>query len=179
MKHLLFSWLLLCIAAAAGAQIQSVTLKASGLTCSMCSKAIYQSLTRLPAVSTVKADIDHSSYAILFKPGATIVLDDLKNAVKDAGFSVAEMDVKALFNNVEISDDTHVALGNTQLHFVHVPAQKLNGEVALRLLDKEYLPEKERRKFAAQTKMACFETGKMNSKSNVAERIYHVTLQQS
>lgn len=178
MKHLLFSLLLLC-SIAGNAQIQSVTLKASGLTCSMCSRAIYQSLTKLPAVSAVKADIDNSSYVVQFKPGASIVLDDLKNAVKDAGFSVAAMEVKALFNNVEVFDDAHVALDNTQFHFVHVPARKLNGEVVLQVLDKDYLPEKERRKFAAQTKMACFETGKMNNKANMAERIYHVTLQQS
>ncbi|RFM27486.1 heavy-metal-associated domain-containing protein [Deminuibacter soli] len=178
MKYILFS-LMLFISVAAGAQIQSVTLKASGLTCSMCSRAIYKALTKIDAVSEVKADIETSSYDIHFKPGAAVVLDDLKNAVKDAGFSVAAMDVKALFNNTAVQNDAHITLNNTLFHFISVAPKTLNGEVVLHLLDKDYLPEKERRKYAAQTKQACYETGTMQSAANTPERVYHVTLQQS
>lgn len=159
----------------ANAQIQSVSLKASGLTCSMCSKAIYKSLGEIPAVSKVDVDIENSTYQVSFKPEAAIRLDDLKNAVKNAGFSVASMEVKAKFDNTSIYDDAHVELSNTQFHFVHVPKKTLNGEATLVLLDKDYLPEKERKKYAGYTQMDCFQTGKMNA----GTRIYHVTVPQS
>src|ERR1700754_2194819 len=87
-------------------QIQSVSLQASGLTCSMCSRAIYKSLKKLPSVANVKEDIAHSSYHIQFKNAQQASLADLKKAVLDAGFSIAWMEVKANFNNVEVANDS-------------------------------------------------------------------------
>lgn len=182
MKSLLTSIAITIITLGAGnaqAQIQSVSLTASGLTCSMCSKAIYKSLGEVSSVSKVDVDIENSSYQVSFKPGAAISLDDLKNAVKNAGFSVASMQVKARFSNAAIYDDAHVELGNTLFHFVHVPKETLNGEATLTLLDKDYLPEKERKKYAGYTRMDCFHTGKMEGKTTGNGRIYHVTVQQS
>ncbi len=163
----------------ARAQIQSVSLKASGLTCSMCSKAIYKSLGEVPSVSKVDVDIENSTYQVSFKQGSAISLDALKNAVKNAGFSVASMQVKAKFNHASIYDDAHVELDNTRFHFVHVPKETLDGEATLVLLDKDFLPEKERKKYAGYTRMECFHTGKMTGKPGDGERIYHVTVQQS
>jgi copper chaperone CopZ len=80
------------------AQIESVKIQASGLTCSMCSRAIYKSLLKVPSVAKVEEDIQHSTYTIQFKDHAKIVLDDLRKAVKDAGFSVAKLEVRTKQN---------------------------------------------------------------------------------
>lgn len=71
----------------------SVSIKAAGLTCSMCSKAIYKSLLKVPAVSKVDPDIKGSGYTVYFKENQPIKLDALKKAVEKAGFSVASMKV--------------------------------------------------------------------------------------
>src|SRR4051812_18333585 len=84
------------------AQITNISLTASGLTCSMCSKAIYKSLSKLPAVEKIDVDIDKSSYILSFKPRATIDIGDFKKAVQDAGFSVASLSIRANFNHDEI-----------------------------------------------------------------------------
>lgn len=169
MKYIFFSLFATLLALGGKAQIQSVNLEAGGLTCSMCSKAIYEALIKVAAVREVKADIAHSSYNIQFKPGAAIVPEDLKNAVKNAGFSVVSLQVKALLNNVDVHGDAQISVSNVQFQLVQAPQQKLNGEVLLRVIDKDYLPEKERRKFAAPTAGA----------PAADAHIYRVTLQQS
>jgi copper chaperone CopZ len=152
-------------------QIQSVTLQASGLTCSMCSRAIYQSLLKVPSVSKVQEDIEHSSYHIQFSNSGNVSFENLKKAVIDAGFSVAWMEVKANFNNMEIASDSSLRFNDFIFYFVDVPRQKSNGERKLLIIDKDYMLEKERKKYSRSfvSKPA---TGS-------GERIFHVTLPQS
>jgi copper chaperone CopZ len=161
----------LLIQSVASSQIQSVSLQASGLTCSMCSRAIYKSLKKLPSVAKVQEDIAHSSYHIQFKDAQAVSLADLKKAVLDAGFSVAWMEVKANFNNVEVANDSSLTLSDFTFFFVDIQKQKLNGEKKLLILDKDYLLEKDRKKYA----------GAFDSKTAAAdgEKIFHVTLPQS
>ena len=80
MKKFLFI-ILLAFSIPAIAQIKSASLTASGLTCSMCSKAIYKSLLQVPTVKVVRVDIKNSKYNIEFKEGTNVVLDDIKKAV--------------------------------------------------------------------------------------------------
>ena len=71
--------------------IKKVSLVASGLTCSMCSKAIFKALTKLDFVDEVKVDIELSKFVLTFKSGKTVVIDQIKSAVADAGFSVQSL----------------------------------------------------------------------------------------
>lgn len=162
------------------AQIKSATLTASGLTCSMCSKAIYKALLNVPFIKSVNADVERSSYALTFKEGEQVILDDVKKAVQGAGFSVASMQVTAAFDNMEVYNDAHIKLGGSTLHFLNVPKQVLNGDKTFTILDKNYLSSGERKKFRKFTKMECFETGMMGSccpgGKSAANRVYHVTM---
>jgi copper chaperone CopZ len=169
---------MMAITTTAMAQIKSATLTASGLTCSMCSKSIYKALLKVPTIKDVQVDIQKSSYDIQFKEGSKVVIDDIKKAVEDAGFSVASMQVKASFNNTEVYNDAHVVWGGNNFHFLGVHKQTLNGEKMLTIVDKNYLPAKDFKKYSKQTKMKCVETGMMGeccTKSGQSGRIYHVT----
>jgi copper chaperone CopZ len=73
------------------AEIKKVTLVASGLTCSMCSKAIFKALTKLNFVEEVKVDIEKSMYILAFKSGKKVEIDQIKSAVTDAGFGVQSL----------------------------------------------------------------------------------------
>lgn len=77
--------------AAQPAEIKKVTLVASGLTCSMCSKAIFKALSSLDFVADVKVDIEQSKYILTFKSGKTVAIDQIKSAVTDAGFGVQSL----------------------------------------------------------------------------------------
>lgn len=71
--------------------IKKVTLMASGLTCSMCSKAIFKALTKLDFVEEVKVDIEKSMYVLTFKAGKKVEIDQIKLAVTGAGFGVQSL----------------------------------------------------------------------------------------
>lgn len=70
---------------------KKVTLVASGLTCSMCSKAIFKSLTKLDFVEEVKVDIEKSKYILSFKSDSKVDIAQIKKAVTDAGFGVKSL----------------------------------------------------------------------------------------
>jgi len=88
------------------AQVKGVTIQASGLTCSMCSNAIFKALKTVDFVDQVDANIKTSSFEITVKPGTTIDFDKLKGKVEDAGFFVAGFTVNYNFDDVAIDEIT-------------------------------------------------------------------------
>lgn len=180
MKNLLLAIALIC-SANAFAQIQSVNLQASGLTCSMCSNSINKALKSLDYVNDVKANIKNSTFEISFKPNAKVDFDELKKKVEDAGFHVAKLNANVRFNNMQVEDDSHVKMDGMVFHFLNVKSQALNGETTIQVLDKGFVPAKEFKKNEAFTKMTCYKTGVAGtccSKEGIAagSRIYHVTI---
>lgn len=153
------------------AQVKDVTIQASGLTCSMCSNAIFKALKSLDFVENVDANIKTSSFVVAVKPGATIDFDRLKGKVEDAGFFVANFTVNYRFDQLAVSNDKHVQVGNNTFHFLNVKDAVLSGEKKIRLLDKGFVSAKEYKKNGSLTKMACYKTGEEGGK-----RIFHVTL---
>ncbi|MBY0478791.1 MAG: heavy-metal-associated domain-containing protein [Chitinophagaceae bacterium] len=168
-KYLLMSCLLLGLTASA--QFKSANLQASGLTCAMCSNAINKSLKTLSFVEKVEADIASSSFLIVFKEGAEINFDQLRKKVEDAGFSVAKLKVVTVFKNTTVENDKLVTIDGKQFYFLNVKNQVLNGEQTITIVDKNFIPVKEYKKFAASTKVESFKTGETKG-----TRIYHVTI---
>jgi copper chaperone CopZ len=165
----------------AGAQFKEATLVASGLTCAMCSNAIYKSLQKLSFAGKISSNIKESSFTISFKEDAVADFDAIKRAVESAGFSVANLKVKANFEDTRINNDTHLDMQGKTLHFLSVKSQTLKGEHIFKLVDKKFISDKEYKKYAASTEMECVKTGTMKScckkeSSEEGKRIYHVTI---
>lgn len=181
MKKILLFLAIIFVAIAGNAQFKSASLQAAGLTCAMCTKAINKALDRLPFISKVEPDIENSAFLITFKEGADIDFDAIKNAVEDAGFSVAKLKLTGTFNHVSVQNDTHVQLGGKTFHFLNVGNQQLNGQKSVQIVDRNFVTDKEFKKFSASSKMSCVQTGKAAgccTKEGVTQntRIYHVTL---
>lgn len=170
MKYIFFIVALL-FAVNTQAQVKSASLEASGLTCAMCSKAVYTALSKVPFVEKVDADIETSSYQISFKNGSKVDFDALSKAVVDAGFSVAKLKVTTQFKDAKVENDAHIVADNQSFHFMNVTPQTLNGTKTIRLVDKNFVLPKEYKKFGKLTTMKCYESGVMDGK-----RIYHATL---
>src|SRR4249919_2924987 len=90
--------------AIANAQVSTVSLQASGLTCSMCSNAINKSLKTLDFVLKVDADIKTYTFEISFKPGSVVDFDLLRKKVESAGFTVCAFVANIYFDNVRVSE---------------------------------------------------------------------------
>ena len=172
MKKFLIAVIMLFGLKAAQAQVSKATLTASGLTCSMCSKAIYTALLKVNTIESIKANIKESSYDIVFKKDAAVSFDELRSAVEGAGFSVAKLQAIVAFENTAVKNDAHVTVGGLNLHFLNVPDETLNGEKTLTIVDKNFIPEKEYKKYGQYTTMKCFTTGI----GDAGQRMYHVTI---
>lgn len=167
----LFLFFSLVISIAVNAQFKSASLQASGLTCAMCSNAINKSLSKLSFIEKVESDIATSSFAVKFKEGAEVDIDQMRKKVEDAGFSIANLKLVMNFNRLTIENDKPVTIGGKILHFVNTKNQVLNGEHAIFVVDKNFIPAKEYKKLSTLTKSPAFKTGVADGK-----RIYHVTI---
>lgn len=181
MKKYITILLILFVANATQAQIQKVTLQASGLTCSMCSKAIYKSLMSLNYVEKVDANISNSSFDIKIKPASIFELEDIKKKVEDAGFFVANLSASLHFDNEAVQNDGHTTINGTTFHFVNIKNQTLNGDKTIKVIDKGYVSDKTYKLNNKYTSKECYKTGLVAaccSKDGLKEgtRIYHVTL---
>jgi copper chaperone CopZ len=165
----------------AQAQVTKASLQASGLTCSMCSKAVYQALSAVPFVEKVQVDIKNQQYNLTFKPGTTVDFDALSKAVQDAGFSVAALRVTAHVDSLMAQKDTHVQIGSQYFHFLNASGQSLSGEATFNIVDKDFVTAKEFKKWSAASKMACVKTGRAANccaKDGLAANahVYHVII---
>lgn len=181
MKKILILVLLSVFVTGARAQFSKATLQATGLTCAMCSNAINKALQQVSFVESVQSDIKNSSFAIVFRKDAVVNIDALKEAVEDAGFSVGNLQLTGLFNDIKVSPDAHVSIGNSHFMFIGVKDQVLSGEKTITVVDKNFISEKLFKKYSTSTKMACVQTGKSGPccvKSGIAEgeRVYHITI---
>lgn len=162
-------------------QFSKASLLASGLTCSLCSKAVKEALEEVPYVQEVNVDLKSQEYNIEFKKEATINFDALKTAVEDAGFSVASLKVTGIFSGIQIQKDKHFQIDGKYFHFLNGNNQELNGERTITIVDKNFLPSKEFKKQSSSSKMECVQTGKAGScctKEGISAdaRIYHVII---
>jgi copper chaperone CopZ len=176
----LFLIFLTMVALSAQAQISKATLQASGLTCSMCSKAVKSALEKVSSVEKVMVDIKSQQYKISFKADQKVELDDVKKAVEDAGFSVAKLQVTANVETSKLEKDQHLQIGQSTFHFLNADNRVINGETIFTVVDKDFVPAKEFKKYSGLTRLQCVQTGKIESccKADGATqaRVYHVII---
>ena len=165
----------------ANAQIKKASLQASGLTCSMCSKAVLTALQKVAFVDKVQVDIKNQTYNISFKENETPDFDALVKAVEDAGFSVAVFKITAEVSHVKLEKDQHLQIGKQYFHFLNAKDQQLNGATTFTIVDKQFTSSKNYKKYSALSKKECVQTGKMAkccNKDEISEdtRIYHAVI---
>jgi copper chaperone CopZ len=172
---------LLNLGLCSSAQIKKASLQASGLTCAMCAKSVYTSLTSLSFVESVDTDLNASAFEIKFKDGQHIDPEAIRKKVEDAGFSVSKLHLEFDASNHKIEHDTHLKVGNSFYHFVNVKSKEYNGPITLHVIDKEYLSSKDHKKIAGGSNLDCYNPGNL-TKCVVPNHevhslnIYHVTI---
>jgi copper chaperone CopZ len=150
------------------AQITKATLYPSGLTCTMCTKAVYEALLKVKDVERVEINKQDDAYSIFFKQNSSASPDDIRAAIVKAGFSIAKMQVTVYCENIIADNTMPVNIGNEKFHFLNGVSQKLNGEVMLTLVDKDFMSAKELKKYAAYTSaIAALQKN---------QRVYHVVI---
>lgn len=163
------------------AQLRKIEFQASGLTCSMCSKAVSKAVSPLPFVKDIKTDLNKNLFVITTNDSVFANPDDVRKKVEEAGFSVAKLYMEMDFSNETIENGEHLEKNGYHFNFMNVPAKTLNGNVRLQVIDKGFVSAKEYKKFSGLTKMKCYKTGYAEDCCTAPvvagkTRIYHVTL---
>jgi copper chaperone CopZ len=159
--------ILLCwFALQASAQFTSASLEASGVTCSLCSKAIQKALEKIPFVQRVTVNVKTQVYHVNFKENSVVHFDDIQRAVEDAGFSVSSLKVTGNFDKLQLPKNENIRIGDQTFHFLNGNGQILNGEKTFTLVDKNFLTPKAFKKYS--------ESIRQNAGSNI--RVYHAII---
>jgi len=177
-NKIIYMLLALAINTSAFANFINAKVKVTGITCSMCSNSVNKALSSLTFVDKIEVDLEKAIFTISFKSNQSVNIDEIKNKIEGAGFSVGELIADFKFENVSVTNDFHYQYQNSTYHFVNVKNQKLNDIVAVRFVDKGLTSVKEYKKYTSLTSFKCIKTGKTEAccNSNTKQRIYHITI---
>lgn len=142
----IFLLLICCWTFSTNAQVQKVNLQASGLTCAMCSKAIYKAVSAISFVDTVLVNIEASTYDIRFDKEATPQFDRIAKAVVDAGFSVANLTVIVNFDKQAVDKNGLFTMDGINYKLMGTPPATLQGSKKMQLVGKQYMLPKDFKK---------------------------------
>ena len=123
------------------AQISKAEIRATGLTCSMCSNAINKQLKSLPEVANVETDLNTNTFTVTLKEGNTLSPKVFKDKVEKAGFFIGSLVVTT--NSETIKQAAYIVVNNISSN---------NTEVQIQVLDKGYVTEKEFKKLSKSFK---------------------------
>lgn len=123
------------------AQIVKAEIRATGLTCSMCSNAINKQLKSMPEVANVETDLNTNTFTVTLKEGNSLTPKVFKEKVEKAGFFIGSL---VLTTKPEtIKQEGYIVVNKVSTN---------NAEVQIQILDKGYVTEKEFKKLSKSLK---------------------------
>ena len=158
------------------AQDFHVNLKATGLTCAMCSYSTQRSLERLDFVESITPDLEETSFLIDFKKDKFIDFDLIQEKVEDAGFFVGEIEV-IFSDEITAENDKHSIHNGNLFHFFSDNDSKSK---TFKLVDRNFIPRSKFDIISEKTDHACYMTGKKTSscctkhESTKSNKIFHL-----
>ena len=167
MKKILIISLLLFASVIVNAQIIRAELTATGLTCSMCSKATFKQLSSISEVEKVEPDLNNTAFILYFKKGSSVNVSSLKEKVEEAGFAVGELVVVFNFKNQQAENNKSFTQNNVTYTFMDTKSGILAGEAKVKILDKGYVIDKEYKKLSKMIKQ-------YPSYATVSKNSYHI-----
>lgn len=136
-NKVLLTIILLQSATISNAQISKIELRATGLTCSMCSNAIFKQLESISDVDSVETDLNTNTFTVFLKKHNKLIPTNFKEKVEKAGFFIGVFIVTAA---PEILDQNMYILIDGK--------PKNQAEIKFQVLDKGYVTEKEFKKLS-------------------------------
>ncbi len=73
---------------------KDISVKVSGMVCSMCAQGIQKKFSKLPEVKDIKVDLDTKVVSIITKDNQDIQDSKIKELITEAGYNVASIERK-------------------------------------------------------------------------------------
>lgn len=139
--HIIVASIILMFSLKSNAQIVKAEIRATGLTCSMCSNAINKQLKTLPEVVNVETDLNTNTFTVTLTEGNTLSPKVFKEKVEKAGFFIGTLVLTAAPKTI------------TQGSYILVNDKTATGnEIQFQVVDKGYVTEKEFKKLSKSFK---------------------------
>lgn len=135
--HIIVTVLTLLFTTIVNAQISKAEIRATGLTCSMCSNAINKQLKSLAEVANVETDLNTNTFTVTLKAGNSLTPVAFKESVEKAGFFIGSLILT--IDAATVAKSPYIMVKET----ANIPA-----EVKIQVLDKGYVVDKEFKKLA-------------------------------
>lgn len=129
--------LLLFASTTMSAQITKAEITATGLTCSMCSNAIFKQLKTIADVKNIDTDLNANTFIITFSEGNALNPKILKDKVEKAGFFIGSLVITA--NPETLNAANYIRVDKSI---------KNNNDLQIKILDKGYVTTKEFKKLS-------------------------------
>jgi hypothetical protein len=104
------------------------------------------SLRRLDFVDSVAMSLETTEGRVYFKPNALIDLNQLAKAIVNAGFSVRFLRLEMSFDDIALNKDGSFVFQGQTYQWLDFK-DNTTGQVALKLVDENFLPKKESAKW--------------------------------
>ena len=139
--YIMIASIVLMFSIKSNAQIVKAEIRATGLTCSMCSNAINKQLKSMPEEINVETDLNTNTFTVTLKEGNGLSPKVFKEKVEKAGFFIGSLVVTA--KPETIAKNTYILVND----------KKSNAsEVQFQVVDKGYVTEKEFKKLSKSYK---------------------------
>lgn len=139
--YIMIASMVLMFSIKSNAQIVKAEIRATGLTCSMCSNAINKQLKSMPEVVNVETDLNTNTFTVTLKEGNDLSPKVFKDKVEKAGFFIGSLLLTAKPETI------------TKSSYILVNDKKSNAsEVQFQVVDKGYVTEKEFKKLSKSYK---------------------------
>ena len=99
-------------------------------------------------------------------------IDDLKNAVEDAGFSVAGLKITGNFENIRLQKNEYTKIGNQAFYFLNANSDVLQGEKTFTIVEKSFMTAGTFKKYSEKLKAGSPSPGIPGNDRNKT-RVYH------
>jgi len=123
------------------AQISKAEIRATGLTCSMCSNAINKQLKSLPEVVNVETDLNTNTFVVSLAEGNALTPLIFKQKVEKAGFFIGSLIVTV---------DSETVMKNP--YIIVKDSGNKPKQIQVQVLDKGFVTEKEFKKLVKSYK---------------------------
>lgn len=139
--YVLVASMVLMFSMKSNAQISKAEIRATGLTCSMCSNAINKQLKSLPEVVNVETDLNTNTFTVTLKEGNELSPKVFKEKVEKAGFFIGSLVVTA--KPETIAKNSYILVNDRPNNVT---------EIQFQVVDKGYVTEKEYKKLSKSYK---------------------------
>ena len=125
------------------ARLKWIDVGINGLTCSLCTRSVDKSISRIEFVDSVTMSLENTDGRIYVKDVEAINLKRITKAITDAGFSVRFVRLQFDFRDTQIDKDGCFSFKGQRYQLLQFKSNALPHSVTLTLIDEGFLPKKE------------------------------------